>query len=210
MWSLQKLKEIRIFSFSTAEGELGVQYIQCSMIKRYLIFVSVVQYWTVLLVLACTVQAFSTESCVLYSGMLFPCWLIQTVISFSEIICYNITLLKHFSFHSIYSKFILCNQTSFNILRLLFSIFRIYIQASFHIFEFHSICSRFISICPMYLKHKNIMDASAVDVVQLDGTKSKKALFNFVMSWITSRSLCNKNHLATSYLYEVNVSNMNE
>lgn len=29
-----------------------------------------------------------------------------------------------------------------------------------------------------------------------------------VTSWITSRSLSNKNHLATSYLYEVNVSNM--
>uniref|UniRef100_A0AAX7THK6 Nicotinamide riboside kinase 2 n=1 Tax=Astatotilapia calliptera TaxID=8154 RepID=A0AAX7THK6_ASTCA len=35
-------------------------------------------------------------------------------------------------------------------------------------------------VWPMYLKHKNIMEASAVDVVQLDGTKSKEALFNFV------------------------------
>ncbi|XP_068604294.1 muscle-specific beta 1 integrin binding protein 2 [Brachionichthys hirsutus] len=35
-------------------------------------------------------------------------------------------------------------------------------------------------VWPMYLKHKNIMEASGVDVLQLDGTKSKEQLFNFV------------------------------
>ncbi|XP_040898529.1 muscle-specific beta 1 integrin binding protein 2 isoform X2 [Toxotes jaculatrix] len=35
-------------------------------------------------------------------------------------------------------------------------------------------------VWPMYMKHKNIMEASSVDVVQLDGTKSKEQLFNFV------------------------------
>ncbi|XP_029987000.1 muscle-specific beta 1 integrin binding protein 2 isoform X2 [Sphaeramia orbicularis] len=35
-------------------------------------------------------------------------------------------------------------------------------------------------VWPMYLKHKNIMEGSGVDVVQLDGTKSKEQLFNFV------------------------------
>ncbi|XP_030576433.1 muscle-specific beta 1 integrin binding protein 2 isoform X2 [Archocentrus centrarchus] len=35
-------------------------------------------------------------------------------------------------------------------------------------------------VWPMYLKHKNIMEASGVDVVQLDGTKSREELFNFV------------------------------
>lgn len=35
-------------------------------------------------------------------------------------------------------------------------------------------------VWPMYLKHKNIMEASGVDVVQLDGTKSREQLFNFV------------------------------
>ncbi|XP_039985828.1 muscle-specific beta 1 integrin binding protein 2 isoform X2 [Xiphias gladius] len=35
-------------------------------------------------------------------------------------------------------------------------------------------------VWPMYLKHKNIMESTAVDVVQLDGTKSKEQLFNFV------------------------------
>ncbi|XP_045889070.1 muscle-specific beta 1 integrin binding protein 2 isoform X2 [Micropterus dolomieu] len=35
-------------------------------------------------------------------------------------------------------------------------------------------------VWPMYLKHKNIMEASDVDVLQLDGTKSKEQLFNFV------------------------------
>ncbi|XP_068168100.1 muscle-specific beta 1 integrin binding protein 2 isoform X2 [Antennarius striatus] len=35
-------------------------------------------------------------------------------------------------------------------------------------------------VWPMYLKHKNIMEASGVDVLQLDGTKSKIQLFNFV------------------------------
>ncbi|XP_028986095.1 muscle-specific beta 1 integrin binding protein 2 isoform X3 [Betta splendens] len=35
-------------------------------------------------------------------------------------------------------------------------------------------------VWPMYLKHKNIMEASDVDVVQLDGTLSKEQLFNFV------------------------------
>uniref|UniRef100_A0A3Q1GGF3 Muscle-specific beta 1 integrin binding protein 2 n=1 Tax=Acanthochromis polyacanthus TaxID=80966 RepID=A0A3Q1GGF3_9TELE len=34
-------------------------------------------------------------------------------------------------------------------------------------------------VWPMYLQHKNIMEESAVDV-QLDGTKSKEQLFNFV------------------------------
>ncbi|XP_017296866.1 muscle-specific beta 1 integrin binding protein 2 isoform X1 [Kryptolebias marmoratus] len=35
-------------------------------------------------------------------------------------------------------------------------------------------------VWPMYLKHKNIMEESGVDVVQLDGTMSKKQLFNIV------------------------------
>nr|XP_061796192.1 nicotinamide riboside kinase 2-like isoform X3 [Nerophis lumbriciformis] len=35
-------------------------------------------------------------------------------------------------------------------------------------------------VWPMYLKHKNIMETTNVDVVQLDGTKSKEQLFNFV------------------------------
>ncbi|XP_051800606.1 muscle-specific beta 1 integrin binding protein 2 [Acanthochromis polyacanthus] len=35
-------------------------------------------------------------------------------------------------------------------------------------------------VWPMYLQHKNIMEESAVDVLQLDGTKSKEQLFNFV------------------------------
>ncbi|XP_075934978.1 muscle-specific beta 1 integrin binding protein 2 isoform X2 [Anarhichas minor] len=35
-------------------------------------------------------------------------------------------------------------------------------------------------VWPMYLKHKNIMESSDVDVLQLDGTKSKEQLFNFV------------------------------
>uniref|UniRef100_A0A1A8PQB6 Muscle-specific beta 1 integrin binding protein 2 n=5 Tax=Nothobranchius TaxID=28779 RepID=A0A1A8PQB6_9TELE len=35
-------------------------------------------------------------------------------------------------------------------------------------------------VWPMYLKHKNIMEESAVDVAQLDGTMSKEQLFNFV------------------------------
>uniref|UniRef100_A0A3B3ZFD6 Uncharacterized protein n=1 Tax=Periophthalmus magnuspinnatus TaxID=409849 RepID=A0A3B3ZFD6_9GOBI len=35
-------------------------------------------------------------------------------------------------------------------------------------------------VWPMYLKHKTIMETSGVDVVQLDGTKSKEQLFNFV------------------------------
>ncbi|XP_034385307.1 muscle-specific beta 1 integrin binding protein 2 isoform X2 [Cyclopterus lumpus] len=35
-------------------------------------------------------------------------------------------------------------------------------------------------VWPMYMKHKNIMESSDVDVVQLDGTKSKEQLFNFV------------------------------
>ncbi|TNN26323.1 Nicotinamide riboside kinase 2 [Liparis tanakae] len=35
-------------------------------------------------------------------------------------------------------------------------------------------------VWPMYLKHKSIMEASGVDVLQLDGTKSKEQLFNFV------------------------------
>jgi len=35
-------------------------------------------------------------------------------------------------------------------------------------------------VWPMYLKHKNIMETSGVDVLQLDGTKSKEQLFNFV------------------------------
>nr|XP_057944939.1 muscle-specific beta 1 integrin binding protein 2 isoform X2 [Doryrhamphus excisus] len=35
-------------------------------------------------------------------------------------------------------------------------------------------------VWPMYLKHKNIMEDTGVDVLQLDGTKSKEQLFNFV------------------------------
>ncbi|XP_037613238.1 muscle-specific beta 1 integrin binding protein 2 isoform X2 [Sebastes umbrosus] len=35
-------------------------------------------------------------------------------------------------------------------------------------------------VWPMYLKHKNIMEGSDGDVLQLDGTKSKEQLFNFV------------------------------
>lgn len=35
-------------------------------------------------------------------------------------------------------------------------------------------------VWPMYLKHKNIMEESGVDVLQLDGTKSKEQLFNLV------------------------------
>uniref|UniRef100_H3CVX8 Muscle-specific beta 1 integrin binding protein 2 n=1 Tax=Tetraodon nigroviridis TaxID=99883 RepID=H3CVX8_TETNG len=35
-------------------------------------------------------------------------------------------------------------------------------------------------VWPMYLKHKDIMEESGVDVLQLDGTKSKEQLFNFV------------------------------
>ncbi|XP_011608295.1 muscle-specific beta 1 integrin binding protein 2 isoform X1 [Takifugu rubripes] len=37
-------------------------------------------------------------------------------------------------------------------------------------------------VWPMYLKHKDIMEESDVDVLQLDGTKSKEQLFNFVYS----------------------------
>ncbi|XP_075905268.1 muscle-specific beta 1 integrin binding protein 2 isoform X2 [Nelusetta ayraudi] len=35
-------------------------------------------------------------------------------------------------------------------------------------------------VWPMYLKHKNIMEVSGDDILQLDGTKSKEQLFNFV------------------------------
>jgi len=35
-------------------------------------------------------------------------------------------------------------------------------------------------VWPMYLKHKHIMETSECDVLQLDGTKSKEQLFNFV------------------------------
>jgi len=35
-------------------------------------------------------------------------------------------------------------------------------------------------VWPMYVKHKNIMEESEVDVLQLDGTKSKEQLYNFV------------------------------
>ncbi|XP_061670897.1 muscle-specific beta 1 integrin binding protein 2 [Syngnathoides biaculeatus] len=35
-------------------------------------------------------------------------------------------------------------------------------------------------VWPMYLKHKDIMERTGVDVLQLDGTKSKEDLFNFV------------------------------
>ncbi|XP_030271277.1 muscle-specific beta 1 integrin binding protein 2 isoform X3 [Sparus aurata] len=35
-------------------------------------------------------------------------------------------------------------------------------------------------VWPMYKKHKNIMETTNVDVLQLDGTKSKEQLFNFV------------------------------
>ncbi|XP_075333312.1 muscle-specific beta 1 integrin binding protein 2 isoform X2 [Odontesthes bonariensis] len=35
-------------------------------------------------------------------------------------------------------------------------------------------------VWPMYLKHKNIMEESAVDVLQLNGTWSKEQMFNFV------------------------------
>jgi len=35
-------------------------------------------------------------------------------------------------------------------------------------------------VWPMYQKHKNLMESSEVDVLQLDGTKSKEQLFNFV------------------------------
>jgi len=35
-------------------------------------------------------------------------------------------------------------------------------------------------VWPMYVKHKNIMEESRVDVLQLDGTKSKEQLYNFV------------------------------
>uniref|UniRef100_A0A0E9U6X2 Uncharacterized protein n=1 Tax=Anguilla anguilla TaxID=7936 RepID=A0A0E9U6X2_ANGAN len=32
----------------------------------------------------------------------------------------------------------------------------------------------------MYVKHKKIMEASGVDIVQLDGTRSKEQLYNTV------------------------------
>lgn len=35
-------------------------------------------------------------------------------------------------------------------------------------------------VWPMYVKHKKMMEDSKVDVLQLDGTKSKEQLFNFV------------------------------
>jgi len=35
-------------------------------------------------------------------------------------------------------------------------------------------------VWPMYVKHKQIMEETEVDVVQLDGTKSKEQLYNFV------------------------------
>ncbi|CAB1339164.1 unnamed protein product [Coregonus sp. 'balchen'] len=35
-------------------------------------------------------------------------------------------------------------------------------------------------VWPMYTKHKNIMETSGVDVVQLDGTMSKEQLYNVV------------------------------
>jgi len=35
-------------------------------------------------------------------------------------------------------------------------------------------------VWPMYVKHKNIMEDTAVDVVQLDGTLTKQQLYNFV------------------------------
>jgi len=35
-------------------------------------------------------------------------------------------------------------------------------------------------VWPMYVTHKNIMEESGVDVLQLDGTKSKEQLYNFV------------------------------
>ncbi|KAJ8249369.1 hypothetical protein GJAV_G00234030 [Gymnothorax javanicus] len=35
-------------------------------------------------------------------------------------------------------------------------------------------------VWPMYVKHKHIMEASSVDVVQLDGTKTKEQLYNEV------------------------------
>ncbi|XP_019742541.1 muscle-specific beta 1 integrin binding protein 2 isoform X1 [Hippocampus comes] len=39
-------------------------------------------------------------------------------------------------------------------------------------------------VWPMYLKHKNIMERTGVDVLQLDGTKSKEQLFNSVFGTI--------------------------
>ncbi|KAM9816678.1 muscle-specific beta 1 integrin binding protein 2 [Neosynchiropus ocellatus] len=42
-------------------------------------------------------------------------------------------------------------------------------------------------VWPMYLKHKNIMEESGVDVLQLDGTKSKEQLFNFVYGDILNK-----------------------
>ncbi|CAL8381752.1 unnamed protein product [Arctogadus glacialis] len=35
-------------------------------------------------------------------------------------------------------------------------------------------------VWPMYVKHKNIMEETGVDVVQLDGRRSKEQLYNFV------------------------------
>nr|XP_046248908.1 muscle-specific beta 1 integrin binding protein 2 isoform X2 [Scatophagus argus] len=52
-------------------------------------------------------------------------------------------------------------------------------------------------VWPMYLKHKNIMEASGVDILQLDGTKSKEQLFNFAYGDILNNiqeSLTNKGH----------------
>ncbi|XP_061077661.1 nicotinamide riboside kinase 2-like isoform X2 [Conger conger] len=42
-------------------------------------------------------------------------------------------------------------------------------------------------VWPMYVKHTNIMEASGVDVVKLDGTKSKKQLYNEVYGDVQNR-----------------------
>ncbi|KAI1904090.1 hypothetical protein AGOR_G00002090 [Albula goreensis] len=42
-------------------------------------------------------------------------------------------------------------------------------------------------VWPMYVKHKNIMEASGVDVAQLDGTKSKEQLYNEVYGEVQNK-----------------------
>ncbi|XP_034049415.1 muscle-specific beta 1 integrin binding protein 2 [Thalassophryne amazonica] len=42
-------------------------------------------------------------------------------------------------------------------------------------------------VWPMYLKHKKMMEASGVDVVQLDGTSSKAQIFSFVYEDILNK-----------------------
>ncbi|KAH1184453.1 hypothetical protein KIL84_015069 [Mauremys mutica] len=75
-------------------------------------------------------------------------------------------------------------------------------------------------VWPMYVKHKKIMEDLKVDVVQLDGTKSKEELFNEVYEQIQNKieklllmQVKNKHHgeaYLTAMANWLNVSKMNK